>query len=214
MLGTIAFCLVVGLAGAEVPSVQADRDQEVEREIKALELHLAGLLVQGDFDTYSTFLSQDYTRINDRGEVQTRQQVLHQFRASRAGFTMEPTELVVQSYGDTAILTGLLKARAEPSSPERTSRFRKVFVRRSGRWYLVSLQGVPYTPGGAPPPQRDEVSPAQPCYTLFQATVPDGRVVEPGVRARLVSFQAPPALPLTSRRPGRRAEEARAYGLP
>jgi ketosteroid isomerase-like protein len=153
MLGTIAFCLVVGLAGAEVPSVQADRDQEVEREIKALELHLAGLLVQGDFDTYSTFLSQDYTRINDRGEVQTREQVLHQFRASRAGFTMEPTELVVQSYGDTAILTGLLKTRAaEPSSSERTSRFRKVFVRRSGRWYLVSLQGVPYTPGGASPP--------------------------------------------------------------
>ena len=150
MLGTIAFCLLLGSAGAEVPGVQADKDQEVEREIKALELHLAMLLVRGEFDTYSTFLSQDYTRINDRGEVQTREQVLHQCRTSRVGFTMEPTELVVQSYGDTAILTGLLKVKsADPSSPERTSRFRKVFVRRSGRWYLVSLQGVPYTPSEA-----------------------------------------------------------------
>ena len=146
MLGTIAFCLLLGLAGAAVPGLQADKDAEVEREIKALEFHLADLLVRGQLDTYSTFLSQDYTRINDRGEVQTREQVLHQFRTSRVGFTMEPTELVVQSYGDTAILTGILKVKAaEPSRPERTSRFRKVFVRRSGRWYLVSLQGVPYT---------------------------------------------------------------------
>lgn len=150
MLGTIAFCLLLGLTGAEVPGVQADKDQEVAREIKALELHLADLLVRREFDTYSTFLSQDYTRINDRGEVQMREQVLNQFRASHAGGTMEPTELVVQSYGDTAILTGLLRVRAaEPSSPVRTSRFRKVFIRRSGRWYLVSLQGVPYTPSGA-----------------------------------------------------------------
>jgi ketosteroid isomerase-like protein len=150
MLGTIALCLLLGIAGAVVPGVQADKDQEVEREIKALELHLALLLVRGELDTYSTFLSQDYTRSNDRGEVQSREQVLEQFRTSRAGFTMEPTELVVQSYGDTAILTGLLKVKAAaPSSPERTSRFRKVFVRRSGRWYLVSLQGVPYTPSEA-----------------------------------------------------------------
>ena len=47
MLGTIAFCLLFGLAGAEVPGVQADKNQEVEREIKALELHLANLLVRG-----------------------------------------------------------------------------------------------------------------------------------------------------------------------
>jgi hypothetical protein len=147
MLGTIAIWLLLGVAGAEVPGLQADKDQEVAREIKALELHLADLLVRGDFDTYSTFLSRDYTRINDRGEVQTREEVLHQFRLSGGGGTMEPTELVVQSYADTAILTGLLRRkRAEPSSPERTSRFRKIFVRRSGRWFLVSLQGVPYAP--------------------------------------------------------------------
>jgi hypothetical protein len=80
MLGTIALCLLLGIAGAVVPGVQADKDQEVEREIKALELHLALLLVRGELDTYSTFLSQDYTRINDRGEVQSREQVLEQFR--------------------------------------------------------------------------------------------------------------------------------------
>lgn len=131
---------------AAAPGVRADDDQEVAREIKALELHLADLLVRGDIDSYSTFLSEDYTRINDRGEVQAREQVLQQFRAGPRGFTMEPTELAVESYGDTAILTGVLKVKAaDPAMPERTSRFRKVFVHRGGRWYLVSLQGVPYT---------------------------------------------------------------------
>lgn len=129
------------------PGVRADGDQEVAKEIKALELHLADLLVRGDIDTYSTFLSEDYTRITDRGEVQPRAQVLQQFRAGARGFTMEPTDLTVESYGDTAILTGLLKVKAaDPAIPERRSRFRKVFIRRGGRWYLASLQGVPYTP--------------------------------------------------------------------
>ena len=149
MLGTIAVWLLLGLAAADVPGVAADENRDVEREIKALELHLADLLVRRDLDTYSTFLSRDYTRINDHGEVQTREQVLAQFRASPGGGTMEPTELVVQSYGDTAILTGILKVKpGDPSRPERTSRFRKVFVRRDGRWYLVSLQGAPYAPTG------------------------------------------------------------------
>jgi len=130
----------------QVPGLRADRDQAVEREIKALELQLTDLLNRGEFDAYSAFLSQDYARITERGEVQAREEVLRQFRHSGFCGAMEPRDLAVQSYGDTAILTGLLKFKMSPSSPEFTSRFRKVFVRRSGRWFLVSLQGVPYAP--------------------------------------------------------------------
>ena len=107
---------------------------------KALELHLAKLLVSREFDEYEKYLAADYTRINANGVVETREQVLAGFRGSTGEFSMQPTDLVVNIYGDTAILTGILTVVTAQSS--RVSRFRKVFIRRDGRWFLVSLQGV------------------------------------------------------------------------
>jgi ketosteroid isomerase-like protein len=73
--------------------------------------------------------------------------VLRQFAAAPTGWSMEPGDLDVKVYGDTAILTGVLKVTpAGASAPARTSRFRKVFIRRHGRWYMVSLQGARLTP--------------------------------------------------------------------
>lgn len=147
MVTPILLCLLLGGTSAGAAGLQSDKDPAVEEEIKALELHLADLLVRGDIDTYSSYLADDYTRINDRGEVQSRAEVLRLFRAAPGGGVMEPTDLVVQSYGATAILTGVLKTKGPlASDPARTRRFRKVFVRRAGRWYLVSLQGSPYEP--------------------------------------------------------------------
>jgi hypothetical protein len=53
---------------------------------------------------------------------------------------MEPTELEVKVYGDTAILTGKLAVTL--AGAVRHARFRKVFIRRGEQWFLVSLQGV------------------------------------------------------------------------
>jgi hypothetical protein len=53
---------------------------------------------------------------------------------------MEPTELEVTVYGDTAILTG--KLAVTTAGAVNHGRFRKVFIRRGGQWFLVSLQGV------------------------------------------------------------------------
>jgi len=135
----ISILLVISLpASAAVPS--ADPDAAAEAEIKALELHLAKLLVSREYDEYEKHLAADYTRINAKGLVETREQVLAGFRASTGNFYMQPADLVVQMYGDTAILTGILTVASAEAT--RVSRFRKVFIRRDGRWFLVSLQGV------------------------------------------------------------------------
>jgi hypothetical protein len=53
---------------------------------------------------------------------------------------MEPTELEVTVYGDTAILTGKLAVTTAGAVSH--GRFRKVFIRSGGQWFFVSLQGV------------------------------------------------------------------------
>jgi hypothetical protein len=144
LAAALAALFVINAGGAAAPALSADRNDEAEAEIKALELHLARLLVERRIDEYETHLAADYTRINASGVVETREQVLKTFRASSAGDvsgSMEPAELDVRIYGDTAILTGRLTVTSRAGTV-RVSRFRKVFIRRDGRWFLVSLQGV------------------------------------------------------------------------
>lgn len=138
---TLFVLLIAGLGVVQGASLPADRNEPAEAEIRALELHLAELLVERKFDEYEAHLGADYTRINASGVVETREQVIAGFRASSANIAMEPTELEVEIYGDTAILTGRLAITN--ASGSRQSRFRKVFIRRDGRWFLVSLQGTP-----------------------------------------------------------------------
>jgi len=117
--------------------VAADSAPDVETEIKQLELTLAGYLSRGEIDAYAPYLAEDYVRINDDGQVASKSEVLAQFRAVKGPRTpLEPTHLSVRSYGDTAVLTG------ELAIGSRHSRFTKVFVRRSGRWYLANNQGT------------------------------------------------------------------------
>lgn len=142
----VGLLLTIGQAGAV--AVSADHNAAAEAEIKALELHLAKLLVSRNFDEYEKYLAADYTRINASGVVETREQVMAGFRESRepsGSGTMDPTELDVKVYGDVAILTG--KLSVTNSAGRRQSRFRKVFVHRGGRWFLVSLQGVNLSSG-------------------------------------------------------------------
>ena len=143
MRGTLV-AIVIGLLTACGPArgatLSADRNEAAEATIKALELHLAKLLVAHKFDEYEKYLSADYSRISPTGEVESREQVMKAFRASQPGEAMEPSELEVKIYGNTAILTG--KLTVTTAGEVRHARFRKVFIRRGEQWFLVSLQGV------------------------------------------------------------------------
>ena len=143
MRGTLT-AIVIGLlttcSAAWGATLSADRNDAAEAGIKALELHLAKLLVARKFDEYEKYLSSDYSRISPTGVVESREQVMKGFRTSQPGGAMEPTELGVKVYGDTAILTG--KLAVTTAGAVRHARFRKVFIRRGEQWFLVSLQGV------------------------------------------------------------------------
>ena len=141
--GTL-LAIVIGLVttggAAWGGTLSADRKDAAEAEVKALELHLAKLLVAHNFDEYEKYLSTDYSRISPTGTVESREQVMKSFPASAPDGAMEPTELEVKVYGDTAILTGKLAVTA--AGTVRLGRFRKVFIHRGGQWFLASLQGV------------------------------------------------------------------------
>ena len=65
--------LVATCGPAWSAGLSADRNEIAEAEIKALELHLAKLLVSRSFDEYEQHLAADYTRISASGVVETRE---------------------------------------------------------------------------------------------------------------------------------------------
>ena len=139
-LGTALFLLMFA-----TPPVKADGAPAIEAEIKQLELTLAGYLSRGEIDRYAPYLAEDYVRITADGRMGSKAEVLAELRAHSGPRTpLEPSRLVVRSYGETAILSG------ELAIGPRRSRFTKVFIRRDGRWVMVNNQGTPLKEPASP----------------------------------------------------------------
>ena len=122
---------------------KADQDSSAEQQIKQLEFILVDLIKKGDFDTYASYLTDDYIRVAANGTVSTKQQVLEAFKKSnpQANATMLPHDLSVRIYGNTAILRGILDIRSNDGT-QRTSIITKVFIRRNDKWCMASMQGT------------------------------------------------------------------------
>lgn len=143
---TIPFCiLAIALSGQNNQTFKADVNVEAEEEIKKMEFYLASLLVTGDYDTYSSYLTDDYIRINQNGIVSTKEEVLSQFRSNPGKGSTRPHDLTVRVYGDVAILNGMLDIESQNGDEitKRSSVFTKIFILRDGKWYLASLHGTP-----------------------------------------------------------------------
>ena len=114
-----------------------------EEIIKALELKLAQWIVQGNWDEYEKQLMSDFTRISADGKFADKKSVLSEFREGpRKIIVMEPEELHIRIYGDSAILQGRLTTSVRDAGrlSTRKERFTEVFVKQDGQWLLASEQ--------------------------------------------------------------------------
>jgi len=81
-LVAIVASLITTCSAAWGATLSADRSDAAEAEIKALEVHLANLLLERNIDDYEKYLATDYSRISPIGAVESREEVLKGFRAS------------------------------------------------------------------------------------------------------------------------------------
>jgi ketosteroid isomerase-like protein len=147
-VSTITVLLVLSLALAAQPSgVHADANPAAEGEIKALELKLAALIVRGDWDEYAQHLAPDYLHTRDNGHVELRDEALASLRDVRRKIIvmeMEPADLAIRIYGETALSNAEFTISVRESGQVKTRRTRitDVFVKRDGQWYLIAGQGT------------------------------------------------------------------------
>ncbi|HEY0673656.1 MAG TPA: nuclear transport factor 2 family protein [Longimicrobiales bacterium] len=130
---------------AQVKPIRADVDSAATRVLTELEYQLNDLLMRGDWQSYASYLAEDYWQTTRRGEVRSKQDVIAAMQ-KRSGPERErttPDSVRVRVYGDTGVLTAVLTGRADDGGTITfRSRILKTFVRRNGRWYMVAMQGT------------------------------------------------------------------------
>lgn len=133
---------------AQQPGVRADANAAAEGEIKALELKLAELIVHGDWDEYASHLASDYVHTRDNGHVEGKDEALASLRDVKRKvivMEMEPADLVIRTYGDTAIANAEFTIRVRDSGQVkgRRTRLTGIFLKRDGQWWQVAEQETP-----------------------------------------------------------------------
>ena len=141
---TILFALCAALA-AQQPDARPDATPSAESEIKALELELPELIVQADWDEYAKHLASDFLHTRDNGQVENKEETMAALRDLKRKIIvmeMEPADLLIHTYGDTAVASAkfTIRVREAGQVKSRVTRQTDVFVKRDGQWLMVAEQ--------------------------------------------------------------------------
>jgi len=128
--------------------MHADANPTAAGEIKALELKLAGLIIRGDWDEYAKYLAPDYLHTRYNGQVENKDEALASLRDVKRKIIvmeMEPADLVIRIFGDTAVANAefTITVRDSGQVKSRRTRLTDVFVKRDGQRCLVAGQETP-----------------------------------------------------------------------
>jgi ketosteroid isomerase-like protein len=144
----IALLLAVSASLTAQPPGGHANANPAEGEIKALELKLAGLIVRGDWDEYAKYLAPDYLHTRGNGHIESKDEALANLRDIKRKIIvmeMEPADIAIRIYGDTAVSNAEFTIRVRDSGQvkSRRTRITDVFVRRDVQWCLVAEQETP-----------------------------------------------------------------------
>ncbi|MBA3388438.1 MAG: nuclear transport factor 2 family protein [Rubrobacter sp.] len=123
-------------------------DEQAVEEVLRAEREWLRAHLQLDVDTLDRLMAPDYFRIDDRGEVLDREEVLASMRSGDRGWDeARSDEHDVRVYGGTAVVAGRWRARGTNASQsfDYAARYVSVWVRRGGGWKMVSDQSTPIT---------------------------------------------------------------------
>ncbi len=135
----LALLLVASSVIQTLPGAAKDSDQ---RELGRLEAEWNAAHVRADATALERIFAEDLVVVVPGMRVMTKADSLGMFTSGRMKFERyETSETEIRIYADTAIVTGRLRrARVITGvSAEDDWRFTKVYLRRDGRWQVVSF---------------------------------------------------------------------------
>ncbi len=126
---------------ADPPASAVEQVLRAEREWLLAHLRL-------DLQALDRLMAPEYSQIDDRGRIVSKEQVLESFRSGGRGWEeAHSDEHDVRIYGDTAVVIGRWRARGiNAGQPfDYAARYVSVWVESDGKWRMVSDQSTPIT---------------------------------------------------------------------
>jgi len=131
------------LHAAPEPTSSTGPAVAAQEEIKKIEQERNEALLKHDTATLDRMTSNDYTFINQRGELRTKAEILRGFKSGSFNYdAREISDLEVRVYGDAAVVTGRARQKGTENSKDYSgeNRFTRVYVKENGHWVSVALQ--------------------------------------------------------------------------
>ncbi|HKA20238.1 MAG TPA: nuclear transport factor 2 family protein [Blastocatellia bacterium] len=124
----------------QVRNTRAVTNAKAEQEIRQVEDKRREGLLRGDTTTLDQIFADDYSVVNQFGQVQTKAEMMYALKSGALKFeSVVEDNVSIRVYGDAAVLTG--RATSKHEGRESTQlRFTRVYLKRQGRWQTVAYQ--------------------------------------------------------------------------
>lgn len=142
----VALFLVTSLIhGQPAASTQAPPHAAAAEAVRAAELARFKAMTTGDLKALAALLGDDLIYTHSNALVDSKASYLESIRSGQLTYhTIEPREMQVRVYGDTAVITAAaaIATTSKGESVKNQLRYTDVWVRRDGRWQMVGWQST------------------------------------------------------------------------
>ncbi len=135
--------LAAALLALVVPATGRADDADAEKQVATLSKQNYEALVKGDTSALDAILSDDWVVIDPFGEVISKARQAKELKDGTTDFaSIDPSEVKVRAYVDTAVVTGRYQVKVKIRGQENSIpvRITESFAKQGGKWRCVSAQ--------------------------------------------------------------------------
>lgn len=143
---SVAFMAVFAVVATCLCGAQEKGDAAVASRIVALEKAWNQAYKMGDTHALDTILDDSIVLINDDGSLQSKREFLKSVTATNSQEQqVAPESMNVHVFGDTAIATGVFRAKGVEGGKSyvRRERFVDTWIRKGDKWVCVATNATP-----------------------------------------------------------------------
>ena len=138
-------CISIILISVAITAAQTPSDEErLQREVREIELARFDAQVKGDINKLKLFFADELKYTHATGKTETKDEFLKALSAGLKYLSIEPSQLEVHVYGQSAVITGQATIKVESAGQQLSFKIKytDVYVLRDKRWQVVAWQST------------------------------------------------------------------------
>jgi ketosteroid isomerase-like protein len=139
-----ALCVASYAQGGAASPAASTQSRNTEQEIKRINAEMHDLLLRGQKERLLSYFAEDFIGTDADGTIVSKDDILRTFTPppASAKITREIKDFKFRDNGETVIINYLMIERSGATQESAQYVYTDVFVRRAGRWLMISSQAT------------------------------------------------------------------------